>query len=205
MKKQQSILLLLGLTMLLVLASCASFPRSTVSTQGQDITIAMYDTSTNFDPSVLGTLTLNHTIHLLDTNATKTEIKDPDALFATLKENFTNLGYTVDSVQYTSDELDTMDLTGITLINVSESQEEFTMHYYYNYWGGWYYPPYYGGWYSYTYTIGSVIVGMLNGDTKKEIWTGVISGFTDRTVPQTQRIANGINEFFILPPFQVLN
>lgn len=195
---KKSALGILGLLVLLILGGCSSFPRTTVSTNEQDLTMSVYDTTVDYTPAALGTIYLNRTVHILDSTETKSNIKDTTALFSKLKANLEAEGYTViDTV------IDTVsDTFPSTIINVSEAVNEFTMYYYYSYWYG-YYPPYYGGWYTYSYTVGTVVVGMMkSGD---HLLTGTINGFTDKYTSQKDRINRGLDEIFILEPFKSLN
>ena len=200
MKKRKKGLILLGVIGLLSLVGCSSFPRSTVSTEEQDITAAVYDSSVDFSPSAIGTIQLNYHIFLLDTAETNSDIVKPEVMFQLIKDSLEAQGYTVDSVNIPRDSIDTT--FAVSMVTVSEGVSEFTMHYYYDYWGwyGGYYPPYYGGWYSYTYTVGSIVLS-LNTAHAKHTWAGVVSGFTDNKINQTSRISRGISELFTLAPF----
>lgn len=203
MKLNMNRALLLSLVILSLLVGCSSFPRTSVDTDEQDATIAVHDTSYAFEN--VDTVYLNYTIHILDTTGDSTSnINKPTEVLASLKANLEAYGYVVDSISLDEDELEDADLSGMKIINLTESVNEFTVYYYYYYWG-WYYPPYYGGWYSYTYKVGTLIVGMLDGDEDKEVWTGIISGFQDKSIPQTTRITNGFDELFSIPPFAEFN
>jgi len=201
MNKKLGTLLVLLLS-LLSFVGCSSFPRSTVSTEEQDMTLVLYDSAVTFTPDSLDTIYLNRTIFLLDSaDGTESGIHQPDTLFNNIKRQFEKVGYTVkDTV------IEKPDTTfSGTLINISEAVNEFTMYYYYSYWYDWYgyyYPPYYYGGYTYTYTVATIIVGMQREG--KQLWTGTISGFTDTGVIgyQTKRIARGVEELFTLAPFK---
>ncbi|MBP9192996.1 MAG: DUF4136 domain-containing protein, partial [Ignavibacteria bacterium] len=66
------------------------------------------------------------------------------------------------------------------------------------YGGGYYYGyPYYGGGYTYTYTTGTVMVGIADpkNTTQTGIWTGLLNGVTGQANPNGL-ITTGINQAF---------
>jgi hypothetical protein len=141
------------------------------------------------------------TKYILDTTVNKigsgSLTSNYDALIiSTVRTNLNNLGWTPAAA---SDSL----AAGVVKVATGITTSTYTVNYndYYWYGGGYYWGyPSYGYDYSYSYTTGSIIIGI--GDLNKRDgsklpvqWTGVLNGVTGQSNPNSL-ITSGINQAF---------
>jgi hypothetical protein len=219
----------------LFLSACYSYHDETYLDE-LDLTATFYDTSFNFQQ--YNTFAIRDSVGLVTdylTPAEKAAFYAPgggsDKIKTAVRNNFTSLGYT----EVANDE--TYDFG----VNLAVMLVENTTYYYpgwwygyydyYSYWwyGGWY--PYYGygwGYYSYTYTSGTLLIEMADGNslrayrawadekTQGEIenstipadamikyeWQALINGVAGETAGYNQeRAQRGIDEAFTQSPY----
>lgn len=128
-------------------------------------------------------------------------LKEPYAsqILTQIKQNMTNMGYTLVSSSSTADVA--LIPTAIEITTVG-----YYYDYWYGYWGwyGWYYPyPI-----TYSYTTGSLVMNLLDAkaespDGKKRIvWTGIVNGLLEgSTTDFMNRMTKSIDQSFTQSPY----
>ena len=173
-----------------ILSSC--YYDYGIDPNDSNIVVTLYDNTYPFS---------NVTKYILDTtvnkigNASITSAYD-NLIINTVRTNLNGLGWTPAAI---GDSL----AAGVVKVGTGITTSTYTVDYndYYWYGGGYYWGyPYYGYDYTYSYTTGTIIIGIAdlnnrNGDQLPVEWSGFLNGVTGQTNPNSL-ITSGINQAF---------
>jgi len=173
-----------------ILSSC--YYDYGIDPNDSNIVVTLYDNTYPFS---------NVTKYILDTtvnkigNASITSAYD-NLIINTVRTNLNGLGWTPAAI---GDSL----AAGVVKVGMGITTSTYTVDYndYYWYGGGYYWGyPSYGYDYTYSYTTGTIIIGIAdlknrNGDQLPVEWSGFLNGVTGQTNPNAL-ITNGINQAF---------
>ena len=231
MKRKNLQLLLIGL--LIAFGFTACLDDDTDSVEDYDTVLVEYDRDFNFDSKqyylLPDTVTMITDVENYEKSAE--ELALDDAILAEIETQMEQAGYTKLTPADTADS-DRMDQA--VIVTTSRATVTYVDYYtdYYNYgrsYWGWYYgfnhyfPGYYWDYYypwgypvnyAYTYSVGTVVIEMVdpadpyrldddNGEVVYPVrWLAVLNGLAEMSYENTEeRITDGIEEAFTLSPF----
>ncbi len=216
------------------MASCYEYHDDTYLDE-LDISLTYYDTSFNFQQ--YSTFAIRDSVGLLETNMTNADEAEfykaggtNDKIRQNIRDHFTALGYTevADDENYDF---------GVNLVLAVVDNTVYYPgwwytyydYYYWYWWGGWY--PYYGypwSYGSYTYTTGTLLIEMADGESIRDyrewadgktqgeienadpdevpdikfVWQAIINGVAGSTASYNQqRAERGFDEVFVQSPY----
>ena len=183
----------------IVLQSC--YPYDSLTPEDTDVVITFYDSGTNF--SNLVKYTFPDTVYTFNSNGDIVPNEDitsssANAILNSVNSNLQEMAFQPEGNLSNAD---------VLVIAIATSSNWVSGGCYYGYWSYWY--PYYGWCYpvAYTYTVGTVIVVMLDpnkssGENNKAVWFAACNGVLSSTnASNSSRINSDISQAFIQSPY----
>jgi len=202
-----------ALAMMLALAGC--YPDESASIDDLDIVLTTYDST--FDFSGIATYIMPDTVIAILDPDNPSNNKEYDhaydaVMLSEVAGQFADLGY-----ERLTDTLLQKPDAGVMLSVISTTYSGAYLYDWYYYWGYYpYWPPYYGSGYgyyypwavTYNYSVGTLIVTMIDlksgqavqTDSVSVVWMGVVNGLAEGS-DISSRVKSGIDQMFIQSPY----
>jgi hypothetical protein len=176
------------------------YPGDELNVADTDVVITLFDPNADFSTKLTYAMP-DTVVHIVGEDQEDDITRAYDSMVLNgVASNLEDLGFT------RVDDPETADVLVVTAALAVDYSGYVSYGWYWGYWYG--YPPGYGGWYpyypsggySYSYTMGTVFILMMDPDNGGEertppIWSAALNGIAD-TYTNSQRITAGIDQAF---------